>query len=167
MITKSNIISEKAWIGDNVEIGDYTIIEDGCVIGDNCKIGPFCIIRKGAKIGRNCKFTAYDEIRENVVIGDNCTFGSRCTICAETIIGNNVTIKYGFVTTTMDFNSKKDLQAGTVGDNSMVGANVMLAPGGSIGKNSVIGACSQVRSVVGDDEIWFGNPAKFYKANGK
>jgi acetyltransferase-like isoleucine patch superfamily enzyme len=160
-----NIISKKANIGKNVEIGDYTIIEDGCIIGDNCKIGPFSIIRKNAKIGNNCKLTAYDEIRENVVIGDNCTFGSRCTICAETIIGNNVTIKYGFVSTTMDFNSKKDLKAGTVGDNSMVGANVMLAPNGSIGNNSVIGACSQVRSVVGDNEVWFGNPAKFYRIN--
>ena len=162
-----SIISKKANIGKNVEIGDYTIIEDGCIIGDNCKIGPFSIIRKNAKIGNNCKLTAYDEIRENVVIGDNCTFGSRCTICAETIIGKNVIIKYGFVSTTMDFNSKKDLKAGTIGDNSMVGANVMLAPSGSIGNNSVIGACSQVRSVVGDNEVWFGNPAKFYRTNDK
>lgn len=155
MIHKTAKIHPLAYIEPNVEIGE------------NTNIGPFSIVRSGAKIGKNCKFTAYDEIRENVVIGDNSTFGSRCTICAETIIGNNVTIKYGFVTTTMDFNSKKDLNAGTVGDNSLVGANVMLAPGGSIGKNSVIGACSQVRSVVGDNEVWFGNPAKFYRTNDK
>jgi len=161
------MINKNAKIGKNVTIGSYVIIEEGVEIGDNTKIGPFCIVRTGAKIGKNCSFTAYCEIRENAVIGDNCTFGSRCTICAETIIGNNVTIKYGFVTTTMDFNSKKDLKAGTVGDNSMIGANVMLAPGGSIGKNSIIGACSQVRTMVGDNEVWFGNPAKFYRTNDK
>jgi hypothetical protein len=27
----------------------------------------------------------------------------------------------------------------------------------------MIGACSQVRDVVGENEVWFGNPAKFYK----
>ncbi len=161
-----NVISKKAKIGENVKVGDYVIIEDGVIIGDNCEIGHFSIIRKNAIIGDNCKFTAYDEVRENVVIGDNCTFGSRCTICAETVIGNDVTIKYGFVTTTMDFNSKDDLQAGTVGDGCMIGANVMLAPGASIGKNSIIGACSQVRVKVGDNEVWFGNPAKFYRNNG-
>jgi len=157
------MISQNAIIGENVEISEYVIIEDGAQIGDNCKIGPFSIIRRNAKIGKNCKFTAYDEIRENAVIGDNCTFGSRCTICADFIIGNNVTIKYGFVSTTLDFNKGVDLHAGTIGDNTMIGANVMLAPGSSVGKNCIIGACSQVRNIVNDGEIWFGNPAKFYK----
>lgn len=121
--------------------------------------------KKNSKIGDNCKFTAYCEIRENVIIGNNTTFGSRCTICTDTIIGNNVTIKYGFVTTTMDFNNNIDLPAGSVGDNSMIGANVTLMPGAKIGNNCIIGACSQVRSIISDREIWFGNPAKFYKVN--
>ena len=45
----------------------------------------------------------------------------------------------------------------------MIGANVTLMPNTSIGNNCVIGACSQVRDNVPDNEIWFGNPAKPYK----
>jgi acetyltransferase-like isoleucine patch superfamily enzyme len=36
-------------------------------------------------------------------------------------------------------------------------------PGLVIGRYAEIGACSQVRHNVPDNEIWYGNPAKFYK----
>jgi len=160
------MISEKASIGKNVDIHPLALIEENTVIGDNTKIGPFCIVRNGAKIGQNCKFTAYCEIRKNVVVGDNTSFGSRCTISANAIIGNNVIIKYAFVLTdtpNLEENNVKDV--GKIGDGSMVGASVVLMPGFSIGKNAIIGACSQVRANVGDNEIWFGSPAKFYKMN--
>ena len=158
------MISENAKIGNNVSIGEYVIIEEGAEIGDNTKIGPFCIIRKGARIGENCKFTAYCEIRDNVIISNNTRFGSRCTISANAVIGENVTIKYGFVLTDTPNLKEGDIKVvGSVGDGSLIGANVCLMPGASIGKNAIIGACSQVRSNVGDNEIWYGNPAKFYK----
>ncbi|RMG82806.1 MAG: acyltransferase, partial [Bacteroidetes bacterium] len=123
-------------------------------------------IRSGAKIGSNCKFTAYCEIRNNVKIGNNTSFGSRCTISANAEIGSNVTIKYGFVLTDTPNLEKDDYkEVGKIGDNTLIGANVTLMPGFNVGKNSIIGACSQVRSNIGDNEIWFGNPAKFYKKN--
>ncbi|MDA9773323.1 hypothetical protein N9B82_00085 [Saprospiraceae bacterium] len=158
------MISENAKIGDNVEIHPLALIEDETVIGDNTKIGPFCIVRKGAVIGKNCKFTAYCEVRDNVKIGDNTRFGSRCTISANAIIGNDVIIKYAFVLTdTPDLTQDSDKVVGAIGDGTLIGANVTLMPGFTIGKNAVIGACSQVRAHVGDNEIWFGNPAKLFK----
>lgn len=161
-----NSVSEKAKIGTNVQIGMFTIIEAGAVIGDNVKIGDLCIVRKNAEIGNNCKFTAYCEIRENVVVGDNTTFGSRCTISANAEIGINVTIKYGFVLTdTPNLKEGNFKDVGKIGDGTLIGANVCLMPGFSIGSNSIIGANSQVRANVGDNEIWFGNPAKFFKNN--
>jgi UDP-2-acetamido-3-amino-2,3-dideoxy-glucuronate N-acetyltransferase len=36
-------------------------------------------------------------------------------------------------------------------------------PGFNIGKNTTIGACSQIRSDVNDNEVWYGNPAKYFK----
>jgi acetyltransferase-like isoleucine patch superfamily enzyme len=158
------MISEKAILGINVNIHPLALIEDGVVIGDNTTIGPFCIIRKNAVIGFNCKFTAYCEIRENVIIGNNTTFGSRCTISANARVGSNVTIKYSFVLTdTPNLEEGNYKSVGEIGDGSLIGANVTLMPGFSIGKNSIIGACSQIRDNVGDDEIWFGSPAKLYK----
>lgn len=140
----------------------YTaIIEEGVKMGNNVEVGPFCIVRKNAEIGDNCKFTAYCEIRENVVIGNNTTFGSRCTISKNAIVGSNCTIKYGFVLTdTPDISKNDEKKVGNIGDNVLIGANVVLMPGISIGDNSIIGACSQVRKNVGKNEVWYGNPAK-------
>lgn len=152
MISKTAKIHQLAYVEDNVEIGE------------NTEIGPFCIVRKGAKIGSNCKFTAYCEIRENVTIGSGTTMGSRCTISANATIGENSTIKYGFVLT-----DTPNLQEGNVkvvegvGNNVLIGANVTLMPGFSIGDNAIIGACSQVRANVPSNEVWYGSPAKFYK----
>ena len=104
------------------------------------------------------------EIRENVIIGDNTAFGSRCTISANAIIGKNVSIKYSFILTDTPNLVEGDLKdVGSIGDGTLIGANVTLMPGFSIGKNAIIGACSQVRSEVGDDEIWFGSPAALFK----
>tara|TARA_B100001057_G_C22575738_1_gene842973 strand:- start:38 stop:523 length:486 start_codon:yes stop_codon:yes gene_type:complete len=160
------MISAKAKIGKNVQIGNFVVIEDGVEIGNNVKIGAFCIVRKGAKIGNGCKFTAYCEIRENVIIGDNTTMGSRCTISANATIGFNTTIKYMFVLTdTPDLKQGDKKSVEGVGNNVLIGANVTLMPGFSIGDNSIIGACSQVRANVGKNEIWYGSPAKFFKKN--
>jgi UDP-2-acetamido-3-amino-2,3-dideoxy-glucuronate N-acetyltransferase len=156
-------ISESAQIGTNVTLGKFVIIEDDVVIGDNTFIGDFTLIRKGARIGANCKIKSYNEIRSNVQIGDNSSFGSRCTLCADTVVGSGVDVKYGFVSTTLDFKSRTDLEAGSIGDDAVVGANVSLMPGASIAKGAMIGACSQLRDVTGPNEVWFGNPAKFYK----
>ena len=158
------MISEKALLGKNVEIHPLALVEEGVSIGDNTKVGPFCIVRKGAIIGKDCKFTAYCEIRENVRIGDRTIFGSRCTISANAVIGDDVTIKYSFVLTDTP-NLKKDNEkvVGAIGDGVLIGANVTLMPYFSIGKHAIIGACSQVRSNVGNHEIWYGNPAKLFK----
>lgn len=162
------MISTNAKIGKNVEIHPLALIEDNTVIGDNTKIGPFCIVREGAVIGSNCKMTAYCEIRNNVIVGDNTSFGSRCTISANCNIGANVTVKYAFVMTdTPDLTEGDKKVKSYIDDGSLIGANVTLMPGFNIGKNCIIGACSQVRAHVGDDEIWYGSPAKFYKKNAK
>lgn len=151
---------------ENVEIHSSAVIEDNVEIGSGSNIGPFCLIRKGAKIGSNCKFTAYCEIRENVEIGNNTSMGSRCTISANAVIGENVTIKYGFVLTDTPDLKKGSLKAVKgIGNNTLIGANVTLMPGFSIGSDCIIGACSQIRSDVPDGQIWFGSPAKYLKDN--
>lgn len=161
-----NKISKKAKIGENVKIGNFNIIEDNVEIGDNTEIGDFCVFRKNCKIGENCKFTAYCEIRNDVEIGDNVSFGSRCTISANSEISNNVLIKYGFVLTdTPNLKENNNKNVGKIGQNTLIGANVTLMPGFSIGENCIIGACSQIRNDIPNNEIWFGNPAKLLKIN--
>ena len=157
-------INKNAQIGEGCKIHPLAYIEDCVEIGSGTEIGPFCIVRKGAKIGKNCKFTAYCEIRENVTIGDNTSFGSRCTISANCKVGANVIIKYGFVMTdTPDLSENNTKVSAYIADNVLIGANSCLMPGFNIEDGAIIGACSQVRSNVGKDEVWYGNPAKFFK----
>src|SRR5436190_24317527 len=55
-----------SYIGQNVQIGEGTVIEHGVMIK-----GP-------AIIGRNCQIRHNAYLREDVIIGDNCVIGNAC-----------------------------------------------------------------------------------------
>ena len=57
------MIHPTAQIGENVEIGDYTIIEENVIIGDNVSIGHHSVIKKDTFIGNH------------VSIGNSTTLG--------------------------------------------------------------------------------------------
>ena len=175
-ISKSSKIGKNVQIGffcvieDNVEIGDNTIIENYALvlnnskIGSNTKIGTYTKVGKNAVVGDNCSFTSYCEIRDNCKLGNNVSMGSRCTLSANTIVEDDVIMKYGFVVTdTPNLNQNETKKTGVLKRNSKFGANVVIMPAVTIGANVEIGACSQVRHDVPDDEIWYGSPAKFYR----
>jgi UDP-N-acetylglucosamine acyltransferase len=54
-----------------------------------------------------------------------------------------------------------------IGSNVFIGTNCVLQHGIKIGDNSILGSLSFVNKDVPKNEIWFGNPAKFYKINEK
>ncbi len=178
----NSFISEKASLGQDVQIGHFCIIEDGVKIGDNSiienytmisknsiigsntKIGTYCKIGRNVQIGNNCSFTSYCEIRDNCTLGENVSMGSRGTLSAGTIVEDDVIMKYSFVVTdTPDLTQNGKKVTGLLKKNSRFGANVVIMPGIIIGANAEIGACSQVRHNVGCNEVWYGNPATFYK----
>ncbi|MBL0339982.1 MAG: transferase [Bacteroidetes bacterium] len=175
-------ISEKAKIGNNVIIGNFCHIEDDVIIEDDVVIGNYSMIQKGSSIGsktkigtytkigvrcmigKNCSFTSYCEIRDNCILGNNVSMGSRCTLSANTIVEDDVLMKYAFVVTDTPVLAKnEEKKTGKLKRGSKFGANVTIMPSVTIGENSEIGACSQVRNDVPDNEVWYGNPAKFYR----
>jgi len=159
------IIDPGVTVGDNVEIGNYTMIQSGSFIGSGTKIGTHCKIGKNVVIGENCKFTAYDEVRDNCKLGNKVSMGSRGTLSAGSVVQDNVIMKYSFVVTDTPVVEQENIKSvGVLKRGSMFGANVTIMPGVNIGENSEIGACSQVRQDVPPNEIWYGNPAKFFKA---
>lgn len=179
---ESSIISPEATLGQNVSIGRFCIIEDGVNIGANVCIGDYSLVLSGSsigdesnigtynKIGRNvvigkyCCFTSYCEIRDSCILGNYVSMGSRCTLSAGTTVEDDVTIKYNFVYTDTPVLSKNEVKkVGILKKGSRYGANVTIMPGVTIGKNSEIGAWSQVRHDVPDNEVWYGSPAKFYR----
>ncbi len=107
MIHKTAIVSKRARIGVNVEIGPFTIIEDKVTIGDNCKIGAHVtiadgtILAKGVKVfngavlgtvPQDLKFAGEEttlEIGENTVIREYAFLNRGTNHSHKTVIGKN------------------------------------------------------------------------------
>jgi UDP-2-acetamido-3-amino-2,3-dideoxy-glucuronate N-acetyltransferase len=177
-----SIISNKAKIGKDVKIGRFCIVEDdveladgviledyamvlqGTKIGINTKIGTYTKVGRNVSIGENCSFTSFCEIRDECHLGNSVIMGSRGTLSAGTIVEDDVVMKYAFVVTdTPDLTKNDEKVVGRLKKGSRFGASVVIMPAVTIGENAEIGACSQVRKDVPDDEVWFGMPAKFYR----
>lgn len=151
-------------IGDNVTVENYAMILSCSAIGSGSKIGTYTKIGENVIIGTNCQFTSFCEIRDKCNLGNNVAMGSRGTLSAGTTIEDDVIMKYSFVVTDTPVLSKgKEKKVGVLKKGSMFGTNVSIMPGVNIGEYAEIGACSQVRHDVPDNEIWYGNPATFFK----
>jgi acetyltransferase-like isoleucine patch superfamily enzyme len=110
------------------------------------------------------------EIRNNVAM-------SNSTICCrqEIIIEENVMIGGGCCIWDTDFHpissSQRLIDPNTeyknkpirIEANAFIGAQSIILKGVTIGKNSVVGAGSVVRTSIPENEIWAGNPAVFVK----
>jgi len=153
----------------DLKISTKADIHHTAVIGKNVKfegkltVGPFVVIEDNVVIGNNVSMKAFCEIRSGSKIGNNVSLGSRCTLANDTIVEDDIIIKYGCVFTDTPELSVKKRTPCYIKKGSKFGANVTIMPGVTIGKNAEIGACSQVRHDVPDNEIWVGNPAKFFK----
>ena len=55
-IHSTAVISPKASLGDDVEIGPYSIIGEDVVIGSNCRIDPHVVIQGPTTVGSCCQF---------------------------------------------------------------------------------------------------------------
>ncbi len=97
------IVSPKAEIGANVEIGPFSIIEDNVEIGDNTKIssnvkiksftiiGSNCNIFEGAIIGNIPQHLGFKGEETYVKIGNNVTIREYCTIHRGTSFDDGIT----------------------------------------------------------------------------
>ena len=177
-----SIVSDKAVIGRDVRIGRFCIVEDGVQLDDDVvledyamvlagsrigartKVGTYSKVGKNVVIGSDCSFTSFCEIRDRCELGDRVVMGSRGTLSAGTIVEDDVVMKYAFVVTDTPDLQKNDLKVvGRLKRGSRFGASVVIMPGVTIGENAEVGACSQVRKDVPDNQVWFGIPAKFYR----
>lgn len=158
------IIEDDVEISEGVELEDYVIVESGAKIGRRTKVGTYSKIGKEVVIGENCSFTAYCEIRDLCNLGNNVKMGSRGTLSSGTHVEDDVVMKYAFVVTdTPDLTKNDEKSVGRLKKGSRFGASVVIMPSVTVGENSEVGACSQVRKDVPDNQVWFGIPAKYYR----
>jgi UDP-2-acetamido-3-amino-2,3-dideoxy-glucuronate N-acetyltransferase len=136
------------------------------------------------KIGKGTVIWQFVVILPEAAIGQNCNINSHCFIENDVVIGNNVTVKCGNylwdglriednvqigpnVTFTNDKypRSKQnfELQRTLIKKNASIGAGSIILGGITIGENVMIGAGSVVTKSIPDNQLWFGNPAKFVR----
>ena len=128
--------------------------KNNCSFGQNINfLGPLSNI----SIGKNTTINSFANFRfksAKINIGDDC------------LIARNVTI----LTQSYEIDNKEEISLDDmiiknvyIGNNVLLGSNVVIMPGVSIGNNSVIGAGSVVTKNIGDLEVWAGVPAKFIR----
>jgi UDP-2-acetamido-3-amino-2,3-dideoxy-glucuronate N-acetyltransferase len=136
-------------------------------IGTNTMVWQYCVILSGAKIGENCNINFNVFIENDVEIGNNVTIKSGVQIWDglriedSVFIGPNVTFtndKYPKSKQYPERFTQTIIRAGAT-----IGAGSVILCGLTIGKKSMIGAGSVVTKSVPDNELWYGNPAKFIR----
>ena len=135
--------------------------------------------------GKNLWITApfYVDYGNNIYFGNNCEVNMNCTFLDDNVIriGDNALIAPNVQIYTAshptaaserlieDWEGKNSTFFRTfakpvvVEDNVWIGGGVIILPGVTIGKNSVIGAGSVVTRSVPGNSLAFGNPCKVVK----
>lgn len=135
-------------IGENTRIWQYTIVLSDAVIGNNCNICAHCFIENKVVVGNNVTIKNGVYLWDGITIDDNVLVGPNVTFTND---------KYP--------RSQKpfELQRIWIKKNASIGAASVILGGVTIGENAIIGAGSIVTGDVPDDELWFGNPARFIR----
>ncbi|OZI12718.1 acetyltransferase [Bacillaceae bacterium SAS-127] len=109
------------------------------------------------------------KIGDNVVIRPNsilmATKNGRIDIEKDVLVGSGVQIyvsnhKFDDVSIPIYYQGHSDERSVRIQEGSWIGANVVILPGVTIGRNSVVGAGSIVTKDVPDFTIVAGNPAR-------
>jgi len=157
MIHSTAIISSKAKIGNNVEIGAYSVVGDGVEIADDVKIMSHVCIEGDTYIGQGTKIFPFAAIgfqpqdlkfhgeKSKVIIGRNNSIREYVTIhpgteggAMQTVIGDNNLLMIG-VHVAHDC---------IVGNNTVLANNVTLAGHVEVGDYAIIGGLSAVHQFV-------------------
>lgn len=186
------LVSPRAHIGADVEIGPYSIIGDNVTIGDGCKIGPHVVIEGWTTIGKNNRIYSGAVIgnepqdlkfkgeKTYLFIGDDNVVREFATISrgtegggGETRIGNgNLLMAYAHIAHDVQMGSGNVIShAAGIGGHVVIEDRVMI--GGlcgihqftKIGRMAMVGAHSMISKDVPPYALIKGNPPKVYGVN--
>lgn len=135
-------------IGENTRIWQYVVILPQAIIGTNCNICSHSFIENDVKIGNNVTVKCGVYLWDGITIEDYVQIGPNVTFTND----KYPRAKQAF-----------DLKRTTIKRNASIGAGSIILGGITIGENVLIGAGSVVTKDIPDNELWFGNPAKFVR----
>lgn len=185
------IVSPKAKLGNNIEIGPYAVIQDDVEIGDDCKIGPHVGIYNGARIGNRVKIfqgasisnlpqdlkyaneQTYLVIGEDTVIREFATLHKGTAATGKTVIGKNcLLMAYTHVAHDCKIGDKVIISnatqiAGhvTIEDVVIIGGQGAVHQFCKIGQHAMVGGGGMVGTDIPPYSLVSGYPARFMGLN--
>ncbi len=186
------IVSPRAQIGDDVEIGPYSFVGDHVSIGRGTRVGMHAVIEGYTTIGERCRFftgavigsppqdlkyrgeVSYLRIGNDNIIREYVTInpgtqggGGQTTIGHENLIMAYVHVAHDCIIGNKAILANGATLAGHVhvADNTIIGGLVAIHQFTRIGKMAIIGGCSKVVQDVPPYAICDGHPALFRGLN--
>lgn len=179
-------IADQAFIGQNVSIGDGTVIHPYAVIEADSVIGKNCVIKSHTSIGSeglgivlNSETDLLEKLPQigNVVMEDHVDIGPNSTVRRGTLgqtlikegckigalinIGHNCIIGRNVILTCNIVASGSSI----IGDYVYIGVNAMIRNGIEIGEKTQIGMGSVVTKSLPANVVAYGAPAKVIRTN--
>ncbi|WP_202320731.1 bifunctional sugar-1-phosphate nucleotidylyltransferase/acetyltransferase [Archaeoglobus neptunius] len=151
-VEKAEIVSSVVGRNSVVRFGAYV---EKSMVGENCDIGQNAVIKSFSSIGDNVRIGAFAYI-ENSVIGDNVIIGPHSCI-KDSVIDSGCVIKAGFTavsdeTEVVMGDEVHRIRAGAfIGENCMIGANVVAEGGAIVGNNSKVASNRVLSGKIPDD----------------
>ena len=145
------LVSPKATLGDNVQIGPFCVIEDGATVGSGCILENGAIIKADTTLGKNCR------ISDGAVLGGMPQHIHMPENPGTVVIGSNNTIRENVTI-------HRAMQAGqqtVVGDNCLLMTNAHVAHDCRLGNNVIMTSNSMLAGhvTVGDRAFMSGGTA--------
>jgi acetyltransferase-like isoleucine patch superfamily enzyme len=137
----TNFISEKAKIGQNVQIWHFAYVGDNTEIGDNVSIGSLA------------------HVDYDVKIGENTRIEGQAYIPPLSRIGKNVFIGPAAVLTNDPYPMCDKMIGVTIDDGVIIGARAVIKAGVTVGKNSVVAMGAIVTRDVPENSVVMGSPS--------
>lgn len=130
-IHATSYVHPQAKIGDDVEIGAFSIVHENVQLGDGCKVGSYCELGIETPLGDGSPLIIGKQslIRSHSIFYESSNFGD------QLVTGHRVTVREGVVAGT-------NLQIGTLSDiqgDCVIGEYVRFHSNVHIGKKSQIG----------------------------
>jgi UDP-3-O-[3-hydroxymyristoyl] glucosamine N-acyltransferase len=149
-------VSDQAWLGEGVELGQDVSIAPFVFVGDKARVGDRATLMAGCVIGPEAVIGADTLVYPQVTILDRCRLGERVTIHSGAVIGAD---GFGYVPLPTGFHKIPQLGVVVIEDDVEIGANCTVDRGAlgetRIGKGVKIDNLVQVAHnvTIGDHSI--------------
>lgn len=153
------IIGENVRFGEDVVLGNYSIIQSNCKIGDRTEVGNFVLIKEGTAIGKDSFIDSYAISSGMNYIGNNVIVRYQAMIARGVIVEDDCYLCGGVKTIYVD-HEREHVKGIVIGKGCFVGDDVIIMAGVKIAPGTVLGAGCIVTKDITEKAVYIGAPAR-------